>query len=462
MLRKIAFTFLLMLISSVCSASTRAEADSIYFLSLSDIHFDPFIACYSTARHKSCPLIQVLREASVSQWPAILAKSDKTVPKYRWDTNYSLLKTSLAAAHDAAKTEKAKFVVVLGDDIGHDFRRYYRKYARDPSHQGYHAFVAKTLQFVSQEIAKAFPDMSVYTVVGNNDTYSRDYASVINGPFYHDAMRAWSPLIKDAGNRATMQSTFPYAGYYAVDRDDIGLKIIALNSVLFSHKAKGSDVGIAAKRQLTWLHQQLAAAKKNKQKVLIAMHIPVGVDVYATLRMKLFTLVEFWKPEYAGTFKSELDEFHGEIVGVLSGHMHSDWFQIMTFADGAEIAMTGTPSISPIFGNNPGFKVYQYSLKDKVISDYYTYYFPMESYHQWGLEYEFNRVYQPNCHTCSLIDGMKKLRLTGRVANQYVKYFAVGSDFSGDSIATHWDPYYWCFTRDGGASAYMKCISKLN
>jgi hypothetical protein len=407
-------------------------------------------------------MVQLLREANVSKWPAILSEYDKSKPAFRLDTNYGLLKSTLTAARKAALADHAKFVVVLGDFLGHDYRKYYRKYASDPSHQGYDAFVGKTLQFITNGIAAAFPDISVYSVVGNNDTYSRDYASRINGGFFHDAANAWSSLIKDGKNRSAMQKTFPYAGYYAINRDGEHLKLIVLNSVLFSHKAKGDGVDVAAKRELVWLHKELADAKAHKQKVLIAMHIPVGIDVYATLRVRLFTLIEFWKPEYTRQFKADLSEYRQQVVGVLSGHMHSDWFQIMTFDDGGEIALTGTPAVSPVFGNNPGFKIYQYSYANNQISDFYTYYFPINEQQEWGLGYEFNRIYQPHCHLCSVIDGMKKLQSSSAARSNYIHLYTVGKGSEMQPISAQWDPYYRCFIENQEASTYKKCLGAIS
>ena len=134
---------------------------------------------------------------------------------------------------------------------------------------------------------------------------------------------------------------------------------------VFSHKAAGQGVDRAAINELQWLHNELVAAKNKKQNVLIAMHIPPGVDIYATLKIRLFRLIDLWYSFYTKRFDDELKQFAPEIIGVLAGHLHSDWTQVMTFENG-HIPISGTASISPFFGNSPGFKIYTYVPGEKL------------------------------------------------------------------------------------------------
>src|SRR5471030_1833030 len=113
MLRKFLFFCFLTLILPVCLASSSTQGE-INFLSLADIHFDPFISCYGT-REKPCRIIQLLREANVNEWSGILAKLDNSKTAFRYDTNYPLLKSTLAAAKQAAIANHISFVIVLGD-----------------------------------------------------------------------------------------------------------------------------------------------------------------------------------------------------------------------------------------------------------------------------------------------------------------------------------------------------------
>src|SRR3990167_1658882 len=169
------FIYFIFIYLNLFSAVYAAEQpkNTAYFLTLSDIHFDPFVSCYRI-KEKPCPVIQQLRYSSVTKWQSIFSQYDKTHMAYGLDTNYPLLTLSLREAAIVANQYHPGFVIIFGDFLGHDFRRYYKKYARDPSSEGYQQFVNKTLQIITEQINKTFPNLDVYAVVGNNDTYQRN------------------------------------------------------------------------------------------------------------------------------------------------------------------------------------------------------------------------------------------------------------------------------------------------
>lgn len=361
---------------------------SFYFLAFADIHFDPFAACYG--KTVPCSLLERLRAASVNDWPMMLSAGDQSAPRYRRDTNYVLLTQSLLEAKTAAKKNHADFVLVLGDTLGHDFQRYYKKYTRDKKMIGYRDFVHKTLEFVNRELSRTFPDTSVFMVTGNNDTYSRNYQSVPRGLFFARTGALWSTLIKDADSRAAMRRAFSAGGYYAVDvPGDSAVRLIVLNSVLFSVKAIGAAAEQAASDQLGWLHDQLQQAKQHHQRILIALHIPPGIDVYATRRWRLFTLLEFWKSDPLARFKRELAPYHSQIIAIFSGHLHYDWSQSLRVDGLHDIPVVSVPSVSPFFGNDPSFKIYHYSAVSGGVNEIDTYTFSVSGERTSSLEHAY-------------------------------------------------------------------------
>ena len=381
------YTLALVLTCFSLAAYADKPANSLYFLS---IHFDPFITC-EKQKKRPCKLIQRLRAAPVSKWSDILAQDAGGEPEYHHDSNYKLLRANLDAAKHAASEYPLSFVLVLGDTLGHNYRLFYRSYSGDKSKAGFEAFTRKTLEFVNNEFKKAFPDTSVFMVVGNNDTYSRNYQSLSGGAFFNDAANLWSQLILDPKSRSAMRRNFSDAGYYAVDAPGYPeLRIIALNSVVFSKRSVWKNGKAAATRQLNWLSRELERARQRKQKVIIAMHIPTAVEVYATLRWHWFTLTQFWRDNYLKRFKQELSEFYPEVSAILTGHLHYDWNQSLTVGSHMAIPVIGVPSISPIFGSDPSFKIYHYALDDAHIDDYYTFYYPVSGTGTWGVEHAYN------------------------------------------------------------------------
>ncbi len=369
----------------------------LQFITLADIHFDPFIVCYQ--KRRPCQTLQLLRQAPVSEWPSVLAKFDHAKPIYRSNTNYPLLISALNSAKQVTEKNSVQFVLVLGDFLAHDFRSYYQRYARDNSNIGYQEFVKKTMQFITNELNKTFTRINVFPIIGNNDSYHGDYVTVPNGLFFRDLQQTWSSLIKNPQDRAAMQASFARGGYYGLDIPNYpNLRLIVLNSVLFSAKSQGPGVEQAALQELTWLHEQLSLAKTKKQNVLIATHIPPGIDIYASLQYRLLRLLELWKIDYIKRFEKELHEFAPEILGIFAGHLHTDWFQIMTLDDIYRIPVTGTPSISPIYGNNPGFKLYSYSIQSQRFVNFETYYYSIERTHRWSKESYLNRFFVRDDH----------------------------------------------------------------
>lgn len=452
--------FLILLTTFAATAATEtmvSDASSMRFAVLSDIHFDPFYSCERTST-APCPLIQRLRSAAPEQWAALLSAADKQMPVYRQNTNYPLLVSTLSAVKQAAAKERASFVLVLGDMVCHKSRKLYKKYAHDSSRAGYQAFIKKMLVFLNQEIAKTFPAIDVYSLVGNNDSYRHDYQMEPRGAFFADMASVWSSLVKTEGNRARMRREFPQGGYYAVDvPGQRSMRLIMLNSVLFSNQVRGDKLSDAANQELDWLQTQLAQAEQQHQRVLLAMHIPDGIDVYASLRVHLFKMIEFWKPAYTQRFQQMLSTFAPTIAGVFAGHLHADWFQVQRFGGLNEIPILGTPSVSPIYGNNPGFKIYSYSLTSRQLDDFIAYYYPLGSDHGWRVEYDFSRIYKPNCLDCPVTTGMNAVRQTGALAAFYKLYYSVRT--TSQPITTQWSPYYWCAIHTLAVSHYRQCIA---
>lgn len=456
MFNKLLKQMLVVLLAALVAQAYAASKTTIKndnFLTLADIHFDPFLSCGQT---KPCELIDKLRKAPVKDWEALFAKMDVNLPRYGEDSNYPLLTSTLTAAKKIAASEQVKYVIVLGDLIGHDYRSDYLRFSSDKRGAGYRPFVLKTLQFLASEIHNAFPTLNVYTVIGNNDSYGGDYVTNGDGQFFRDTANVFAPLILSNENRSDMLKTYPMAGYYSVLLSkQLNLRLIVLNSSLFSYKAQGKNVTKTANTQLVWLHNQLEAAKKQNQKVFIAMHIPVGIDVYASLRIKLFTLLELWKSQYAAQFQAELKAYASQIDAIMAAHLHSDYFQILNLGNNNEIPVTGTPAVSPIFGNNPGFKVYNYSNTTEL-QDFATYYYPLSTQHAWTKEYDFNHVYQANCPGCPIIKGMELIEESGKLAEYYKSFYSVGT--ASQPIVDKWYPYYWCAIREVNPQGYKECV----
>lgn len=356
---------------------------SIRFMVLTDIHFDPFVGCPDN-QTSPCPVIERLRKAPVSAWPAILESEAIPFSSYWEDTSYPLLSSALRTAGQAAKNDDVRFVLVLGDELAHQFRQRYRQYAGDASRAGMYDFVHKTLLFINNQLSQTFPTVSVYSLLGNNDTYGGNYYSDPRGRIYSDLTSLWSRLMQENASRQAMRQTFPYAGYYALTLSQAdGLRLLMLNTVLFSTKARGKQTPKAAERELAWLRTELQSAEQHHEPVLIAMHIPQGIDALSLFKLPLPRLVALWNESYSEQFDDIIKAHAPSIVGMMSGHIHSGGYQKRRFNDGSVIPEFGVPSISPVYGTHPSFKVYTYTPSTHYLSEFRSYYFSMNPDQPW-------------------------------------------------------------------------------
>lgn len=361
------------------------------FLSVADIHFDPFISCKKSPR--PCPLLNSLRKEPYQEWEKIFQNSgESSIGGPYQDTNYPLLKSSLIELHQIYEEKHPRFVLVLGDFLGHHYRRDFYYYSKDYSRADAQAFIKKTLEFLTYELKKTFPDIDVYPAVGNNDSYTGDYSVIPHGEFLKETSFTWEKLILNEKNRESFLSTFPQAGYYSVTvPHESKHKIILLNTVLFSEKSKNKGAGDAAYQQLKWLHQSLETLKNHDEKTLLAFHIPIGLDIFASLRSN-FSAKPFWKAEYVEIFEKDLKDFAPQIIAMFPAHIHIEILHRIFAKEFSGIPVDFTPSISPIFGNNPGFKVVTYDPETFSIKSIQTYYLPLSTVpSDWNKELGFNK-----------------------------------------------------------------------
>jgi sphingomyelin phosphodiesterase acid-like 3 len=435
------------------AVSPAIYASNANFMTVADIHFDPFTAC---AKTMPCPLIEELQNAPVSEWKTILEKADTAPPQYRQDSTYVLLNSTLNALQATAGKTHPQFIIVLGDSIAHRYLEKYHAYTVGKTQQDYQEFVHKTLTFVAGEFHKKFPTTDIYFSVGNNDSYNDDYKTLPGGVFFQDMAKVWGELINTPAPREQMQQDFSSAGYYTVDiPQQPKLRLIVLNTNLFSPHAENFPTETS--KEFDWLEQQLKQAYLQNQQVLIAMHIPVGIDVYASLKSSPFSIVEMWRPEYTGRFNTILQEYGNTISGILTAHTHCDSFQVIQTDNGSRIVISNTPSISPFNGNNPGFKVFSYDTESFALQDYATFYAPLTSL-EWQQEYDFDAIYQTGAIQRPLAEDIELLPAAGKLAQAYQLYYDTSSNTA--PIHESYNPYYRCQLRVITAAEYQTCMAK--
>jgi sphingomyelin phosphodiesterase acid-like 3 len=428
---------------------------NVKFVALADIHFDPFATCVID---QPCALIQALEQAPVKQWYQIFARRDIAPQQYYGDTHFNLLhKTSLFLAN-INKKGSPEFVVVLGDTLGHHFVENFHRFSDHPSQADMQRFVQKTFRFISMTLKQAFPKTNIFFAIGNNDSYVEDNIFDTDSILYRDLAHTLGRLLHDKSTRNTFSDTFIHNGYYAVSLPKHPkLKLIMLNSAIFSPWASGDGIHVARAAELNWLEQTLAVSQATHQQVILMMHTPVGIDIFGSLQRKPFRPIQHWTPDSHARLMVILKNNANIIRGMLAAHVHGDWFQVLTLSDQYRpIPVLGIPSLTPRNGNNPAIKMIELESSTFDLLDYQKYFFPLAQ-QMWQKEYRFNDIYQPGCSQCQIADGISNVLSDDLLIKSFQKFY--DSETGTDSIHTHFSPYYECQLNTVDVDKYQACVT---
>ena len=400
-----------------------ARGGDAKFLLVSDFHLNPMA---------DATLVDELVKADPAQWEAILNRTSPTgYSQYKSDTNWWLLKSAL---RQFPKTIRhPAFVMVTGDLLAHDYPQLFQSATHDADQQHYRAFVRKTVEFLALELKRKFPEAKIYFTPGNNDNDCGDYTIQANGAFLDDTAAVVQRM---ADGDATMAGDWKALGSFVVAHPTIaGVRIVSLNSIFWSQKyqALNSEQGCkpvastAPADMMHWLEQELAAAAQKNQKVWLMFHIPPGIDGYASAmkRKKQIAagvasatdrnnppsqnqagwgasteaacsqaIVPMWATQWTAQFDALLAKYTDIVAAVFAAHTHSDDFRVV-----GQQSVLMNPAISPVYSQNPGFRVVTYG-KDARLRDQSTYYLvnlpvaTAKNRGRWKREYTFTRQWK--------------------------------------------------------------------
>lgn len=421
-----------------------ASAYGETFLSVSDIHFDPFA---------DPSLVAQLEAADVSQWKTILASSKSTAfSPYGSDLNDPLFRSALAEMK--RRVPSPAFIVISGDFLAHKFDQTYQKYATDKSQAAYTAFVLKTIAYIASSLRETYPGVRIYPTLGNNDSDCGDYAVAPDSAFLAGFRDVWRPAVRSR----SFDRRFPTGGYYHADPSGLhNVRIIALNTNFFSTKytnpcgKPGPDPGL---RQLRWLDAELHLARAERKRVWLLFHIPPGMDVYDSVAYggacPNLNAQTFWKSEYQQKYLQITAAHRKTIIGTFAGHTHQDEFRIAT-DDFIHI----TPSVSPVFGNNPSFEAVEVRRNGDV-TDYTVYHLPNVTA-PWAREYAFAEAYRkPRYDTSTLTELAGAIADDSAVREQYFTFMPSSAPKPAASALAIWQGY-WCGLQTFAAPAFTTC-----
>ncbi|AQA00285.1 hypothetical protein BWQ93_18830 [Sphingopyxis sp. QXT-31] len=221
---------------------------------------------------------------------------------------------------------------------------------------------------------------------GNNDSDGEDYCAFTTGgatPF--DAASdpsAWPVInaqpgdIIDAGQLARgFYSAYPLG-------KSAPLRLLALNTVIFNPNYgtfQGASCVDATTRQadanaqIEWLYAQLTDAALKKEKVIVAMHVPPGIDGYGGAPNwdpgRAYTgsapgLTRYTGRPVQGVYLALVAAFSKQIVGTLSSHTHLNDLRRLRDCDGnvTELDLS-IPAVTTDHGSNPAMKLLRHDAR---------------------------------------------------------------------------------------------------
>ncbi|HET9212903.1 MAG TPA: metallophosphoesterase [Thermoanaerobaculia bacterium] len=424
-------TLYILALALLAALPAAAQQDMGTFVVLSDIHFDPFYDPGLKAQ---------LEAADARQWQRIFESSKVTqLSNYGADTNYPLLKSALSSLR--CRTPEPDFVLISGDFLAHGF----------PQDE---TWVRKTLEFLTLRLQATFPGLPVLPALGNNDSACGDYTMQPGGPLLTDLAGIWRPLLgPEAG---TWAQSFPAGGYYSVPHPTVPkTRLAVLNTVLFSPKYQncGQAPADPGRDELAWLAETLKQAAANGEKVWTLYHIPQAVDVYSTLSHSQPTTM--WKDEYSSAFSGMADP--GLVTASFSGHTHMDEFRLPPSGG----FVHGTPAVSPLFGNNPGYQIFSYSRSTGALLDYRAFFLNLgaglDPDLPWAREYDFQTAYGQSAYDRdalqAVVTGMKS---EASPRNRFLLLYPTTSS-QGGADPCRWQAY-WCGIGEITPKDFLSCL----
>jgi len=360
------------------------------FLFISDLHTDPLADCQRFNQSTYCRENFSMDFSELGPQYRFRVTPGGFYGRYGCDAPKTLIDDMISNLHKIAKgLQKEPEFIINGGDI--------------PAHSITHEQFIESFEFVHDLLEKNFPGMTVVQTIGNNDA-NPPYDPKCDSESLQTVADLW---LKYGWLDKDQEAFFRHSGAHArtVTKDG-RLRVIALNSNQFLSKSwypatPSDDCG-----QLDWLDSELEACAKRDQTVLILIHAAPVIDA--------FNDKELWGNETQAKRFRDIIQAHnantpGLIQGILMGHVHKDEYRVLHASDkSAMIPVIVAPAISPIYDNNPGFRVMYFS-EDKVkqngdtkkvivLHDYDQYYTDLRASYinnatEWKHEYRFSKAY---------------------------------------------------------------------
>ena len=456
---------------------STAHAGGGEFLVIADLHFNPF-------QGLSPDQFKELSATPAGQWRSFFARLHQPIPSLGSDTNGRLLDSALAAV--AERVETPEFTLFAGDFLGHDWVSRYNALAPQSiieNAQAYREFTVKTLRFIAAEFQTRFPGTTVLPTLGNEDAFCQDYWIQPQGGFLAQFAEVWRPLLGATVDSATFERSFLPWGCYAADLPGMpNHRLIVFDSVFLSksycadyHDPATSNCCECAKpgdgpgaATLAWLEVALQKSSEENKRVWLLMHVPPGLDSYREDKADGKSLTaSLWTQDFLGRYLELVGKHRSILQIAFTGHTHMDDFRIVRIDGNPVLLHKIVPAVSPVFGNNPAFQVYQVDPNTGSITDWQTYFLDLSRSDSfvptptWNEEYDGSQAYglsALDARTASALFERIRSNPVARESGSYRDFFKVGVK----AIPRSHLPIYACAVLNAACKEYGHCVSAHN
>ncbi|KAL3868431.1 hypothetical protein ACJMK2_041239 [Sinanodonta woodiana] len=328
-----------------------ARGTTRFFWQVSDFHFD---ASYNSSHGDPT---KMCHEGSVTNSTQL-----GIFGNYLCDAPWKLIVSAMQAMKDFYPDPD--FILWTGDSIPH---------IKDTDINLEKVYI--NIANVTDELRKTFPNTTIYPVLGNHDSYPSNempYDISISDYYRHILTTShWDSLLVD-----DCQKQFQKGGYFSIS-PHVGLRIIALNTNLYSTLNTLTDHLVDPADQFQWLDGQLDDARKSKENVFLVAHIPPGL-------FEKIPNFPWFHEDYNKRYLDLLQKHADIITAQFYGHEHTDSFRLLYDSNSTEKpigCLLLSPSVTPwmstlpgVGANNPSIRLFEYDLETGIIKRYQQFY----------------------------------------------------------------------------------------
>jgi hypothetical protein len=347
------------------------------------------------------------------------------------DSNVALLDSALA---EMRRVDPHPPVVVIGgDELAHNINW---------SH------ATATMVAIAHRLDHAFPRAQFVMTLGNEDSGCGDYEITARSPFLREVARAWEPLVNRHGAAPGFLTTFARDGFYVARLPLAGVQAVAIDDVYWSprYHACAADGNPAAASTLAELKRALRTGGDH----WILLHIPPGIDAFSTAHLAHgLVVVPFLDPAPRKALDDLIADPTAHVALVLAAHTHKLAYRVAGTTE-RPVPMLLMPSVSPIFGNAPGFLTADVA-EDGTLRNVDSYALDASGWHELG---GFRALGVDRFTGPELVDLQRRLDRDAALRDRFARLYEGGATPEID--ARNW-PIYRCSATTSTATDFRAC-----